>query len=338
MNESVFRIPFDIMYQEFLRVLLKIGFSSGRAAVCARIFAENSLDGVYSHGLNRFLPFVKLSAEKRIDIHAEPEKVASFGVLEQWDGHYAPGIIVALKCMDRAVAIAKEQGVGCVAVRNNSHWMRAGTYGLKAADAGCIGICFTNTGSIIPPWGSGEPRLGNNPVVFAVPHKNGPILLDIALAQFSNGKLQLHSRAGTPLPADGGYDTKGRLTNNADEIKKSKRVLPIGLWKGSGLAFMLEVIAVCLSGGKTTADLDKETTYDYGVSQVFIAIEPSAFWGADEMDQKIEEICAYYVSAAPLDAGEPVHYPGQGMKKTREQNLRLGIPSDRQFWEKIQQL
>ena len=69
----------------------------------------------------------------------------------------------------RAISIAKENGIGCVVLKNTNHWMRGGTYGWQAADAGCIGICFTNTIANMPPWGGKEPKLGNNPLVIAVP-------------------------------------------------------------------------------------------------------------------------------------------------------------------------
>ena len=138
------RIPFKKMKAEFERVLKKLGFTPAQVTLCAKVFSENSRDGIYTHGLNRFLPFIKLVVDKKINIHAEPKKISSFGVLEQWDGHYGPGMINASVCMRRAVAIAKQQGVGVVALRNNSHWMRGGTYGLMAVNAGCIGICSTN--------------------------------------------------------------------------------------------------------------------------------------------------------------------------------------------------
>ncbi|RPJ08669.1 MAG: 3-dehydro-L-gulonate 2-dehydrogenase [Spirochaetaceae bacterium] len=329
------------MLAEFERVLLSIGFSRERAGLCARVFARNSLDGVYSHGLNRFLPFVKRAEEGGIDIHAQPVCRASFGMLEQWDACRGPGPVMATHSMDRAIQLSYEHGAGIVGLRNTNHWMRAGTYGLLAAEAGCIGICFTNTIPIIPPWGSAERRLGNNPVVFAVPHRDGPILLDMSLAQFSNGKMHFYGREGRDLPVYGGYDMEGKLTLSPAEIKKSRRPLPIGLWKGTGLAFMLDLVAVCLSGGRSTADLSKEMEDDR-VSQVFIAMDPKKFWGEGEMDAKIDEMILHLLSAPPLpdsDAsckGETgVRYPGQGMMRLREENLRLGIPVDLEYWDQV---
>ena len=126
--------------------------------------------------------------------------MGAFGALEQWDGHLGPGPVNATLCMDRAIALSRQNGIGCVALKNTNHWMRAGTYGLQAADTGCIGICWTNTMPLMPPWGSAERKIGNNPLVLAVPRPEGHILLDMAMSQFSGGKLEIYRRRNQPLP------------------------------------------------------------------------------------------------------------------------------------------
>ena len=132
------RIPFDTLCAEFLRVLSAVGFPPGRAETCARLFAENSRDGVASHGLNRFPAFVASVKNGRIDPKAEPIKIQSRNSYEVWDGRMGAGNLNASDCMGRAIALAKESGLGCVALRNTNHWMRGGSYGWQAADAGCM--------------------------------------------------------------------------------------------------------------------------------------------------------------------------------------------------------
>lgn len=150
------RIPFSEMKEQLVKVLLNMGFIEERAQLCAKLFAEASLDGVYSHGLNRFPSFVDCIKKGDINIHAVPEIVQSYGVIERWDGKLGPGNINAHFCMERAVTLAKNQGMGCVALKNTSHWMRGGSYGWQAVEKGCIGICWTNTEPNLPPWGSAE--------------------------------------------------------------------------------------------------------------------------------------------------------------------------------------
>src|SRR5439155_10919673 len=112
--------------------------------------------------------------------------------LERWDGRRGPGNLNAYESMARAIAMARDHGIGCVALANTNHWMRGGTYGWQAADAGVIGICWTNTLANLPPWGAAEPRIGNNPLVIAVPRRGSGgahVVLDMAMSQFSYGAL-----------------------------------------------------------------------------------------------------------------------------------------------------
>src|SRR6185312_8910096 len=136
--------------------------------------------------------------------------------------------------MERAIDLSREHGIGCVALRNTTHWMRGGTYGWQAADAGMIGICWTNTMPNLPPWGDTVPRLGNNPLIVAVPRAGGHVVLDMAMSQFSYGALAAYRKRGELLPVDGGFDTAGNLTRDPGAIDRAQPPLPIGYWKGSG--------------------------------------------------------------------------------------------------------
>jgi len=328
------RVPFQQIYDEFYRVLVKNGFVSQNADLCARIFAESTRDGVHSHSLNRFPSFVQSINSDFVDIGATPERVGTFGALEQWDGRMGIGLLNASFCMDRALALARENGLGCVALKNTNHWMRAGSYGLQAADAGCIGICWTNTTRLMPPWGSAERRLGNNPLVVAVPRAQGHIILDMAMSQFANGKLQIYRDRGEDLPVEGGYDREGQPTTDAGAILDSQRPLPIGYWKGSGLAFVLDLIATLLSGGQSTQDISRRKD-EARVSQVFIALDVQSVAGEQILQQTVDAIVNDLHEAAPLEEGSPVTYPGERMLKIRQENLRLGVLVDPLFWQQI---
>src|SRR5258706_2411115 len=133
------RIPYEEVHALLLRVLLKIGFEIERATLCARLFTDTSRDGVYSHGLNRFPRFMDTIRTGVIDIHAQPRFVAGFGALERWDGRGGPGNLNAYECMERAISLSRKHGIGGVALANTNHWMRGGSYGWQAADAGVIG-------------------------------------------------------------------------------------------------------------------------------------------------------------------------------------------------------
>jgi len=186
------RVPFPELAATLSGILVRTGFDPARADHCARLFAETTRDGVYSHGVERFPRFFEMIRNGSVDIHATPERVQQLGAIERWDGRRGPGNLNAWSSMARAIELSSERGIGCVALANTNHWMRGGTYGWQAADAARIGICWTNTLANLPPWGAPVAAVGNNPLIIAVPRPAGPVVLDMAMSQFSYGALATH--------------------------------------------------------------------------------------------------------------------------------------------------
>ncbi len=332
------RVPYDELKNEFKRVLIKRGFEEEMAETAASIIADNSRDGVYSHGLNRFPSIVKAIDEGAIKPNMRPEKRNGIGALEQWDGQLGFGPTNATIAMERAVELAGEFGIGCVALNNTNHWLRGGSYGLKAANAGCIGICMTNTFPNMPAWGGTEKRIGNNPLIISIPQKNGGhVLLDMAQSLFSYGKLQTYSLAGEKLPFDGGYDSEGNLTNDPDAILNGGEVLPAGFWKGSGLSIAIDMVVSALSMGRSTFNMRMDAR-DEAISQVFIAINPTAYAGEDFAGEYITNMSEYIKTSAKMDNVPDILYPGERTAKTRKENLSKGIPVNEEIWETVKKL
>jgi 3-dehydro-L-gulonate 2-dehydrogenase len=200
--------------------------------------------------------------------------------------------------------------------------MRGGSYGWQAADAGVIGLCWTNTLPNLPPWGADTPRIGNNPIVIAVPRARGHVVLDMALSQFSFGALAGYRARGESLPVPGGFDRHGQLTQDPAEIEASRRALPIGFWKGSGLSILLDLVATMLSGGLATHEIAPDPEKESGLSQVFIAIDPAAVATAGEMTRVVESVLADL----------QVRFPGQRTADARMRHIADGIPVDSSAW------
>jgi 3-dehydro-L-gulonate 2-dehydrogenase len=309
------------------------GMKEDKATTCAKVFTENSIDGVYTHGVNRFPRFVQYIKDKHVITDAEPVLKSTFGAVEQWDGQSGPGITNALFCTERVKEIARKSGIGCVAIGNTNHWMRGGTYGWQAAKDGFAFICWTNTIANMPSWGAKDNRLGNNPLIFAVPFEEEAIVLDMAMSQFSFGKIELMKMQGEALPVAGGFDKNGDLSTDPVAITESGLLLPIGYWKGSGLSLLLDILAAILSGGLATNEISKLPA-EINVSQVFIAIDLSKLHNTSAIRQALENIIEDYKGAVPIE-GKSVRYPGEGVVKTRKENLEKGIPVNVQVWNEI---
>lgn len=318
-------------------VLLRHGFTEQRAPLCARLFVEASLDGVYSHGLNRFPQFIGAIAQGIVKPANEPSLVHAANNFENWDGNLGPGNLNAWACMERAIQLAKSSGMGAVSLRNTNHWMRGGNYGLQAANADCIGICMTNTKPNMPPWGGRETSIGNNPFIIAVPNKPYPFLLDMAMSQFSYGKMEVLEKSGEKLPFAGGFDTNHVLTDDPGAIIESELALPMGYWKGSGLALLIDLLVSTLSGGLTTPGIGRREE-EYGVSQLFIAFDLEQLADGDSRARIVNEVSASLLETAAMEEGGRVHYPGQRSWLRRQENERDGIPVDRATWAAIMAL
>lgn len=332
------RVSFEELKVEFKRVLIARGCDEATADLSAQLMTETSCDGVYSHGVNRFPRVVDYIEKGYIDVKARLSRTDGVGAFERWNGNLGLGNVNAKLSMDRAIELAREFGIGCVALANTNHWLRGGSYGWQAADAGCVGICWTNTQPNMPAWGARDRRIGNNPFIMAVPRDEGHVVVDMAMAQFSYGQMENKALRGELLPVPGGYDEQGQLSLDPNEISKTWRVLPIGYWKGSALSIVLDLVATVLSGGRSVTAVGKMTADEYGVSQMFIAIDARRIAGKEYLAAAVNEVIDNLHASVRVDPAKPVLYPGENSLSIRRVNQAKGIPVDDAVWAKIKSL
>lgn len=335
------RVSFDEMERELRRVFQACGMTPERAWICARVHTSATYDGVASHGINRVPRFVDYVRRGWVDVSAQPTLEKEMGAVRVYNGNLGPGVLNALFACDRAMELARQFGIGMVGLKNTTHWMRGGTYGLYAARRGYAAILWTNTEAVMPPWGSTQCRVGNNPFVLALPSPDGerPFLLDMALSQFSYGKLQTTRSRGERLPVPGGFDESGALTDDPAAIERTRRILPMGYWKGSALAFLLDILAAALTGGAATADLDAARQGSGGgCSQVIILIDPGQTTQAKDMADMLRRSVDFFQSGTPAPGGGRPHVPGAGCERFHADYDKNGILVDDAIWAEIQAL
>jgi 3-dehydro-L-gulonate 2-dehydrogenase len=316
------------------RLFAKCKFSKSNAELLAKVTTENTLFGINSHGVNRVPRFLDYLKKGLVNVDAVAEQVENFGSIERWDGQGGAGILNAVKCTERAVELAKETGMGLVALRNTNHWMRGGYYGWQAANENCISILFTNTQPNMPAWGGKESRIGNNPFVVSIPREEGHVVLDMALSQFAFGKINEYKLRGEQLPYPGGWDEEGNLSRDPEKILKKERALPIGYWKGSALSIVLDMLATLLSAGNSTYRIGMEDD-ETAISQVFLCIYPEVF--ADKLLQQklLQEIIQYTHDITPMERGARTYYPGERSAMAYKNNLKNGMEVDEGVWQSI---
>jgi len=327
----------DDLRSTFRDILLRDGLSPDLAEKCVEVFTDNTRLGVYSHGVNRFPRFVEQLRAGHLKAAAKPVRTLSLGAVERWDGGSGIGIVNAREMSDRAMELATEHGVGLVAIGHTNHWMRGGTWGGRIAERGFLGICWTNTIAIMPPWGGTEPRVGNNPLVIGVPG-DPPTIVDMACSLFSWGKLDTTRLAGGLTPVDAGYDAEGKLSRDPAAVLATQRLLPTGFWKGSGLSIVLDMAVTLLSGGLSVAEITADQSAEFNLSQVFVAVDIDRMVERGDRDAKLARIREYVTSSAPVDPAHPIRLPGHDFARRAEAHDRDGVPVADEVWERVKAL
>jgi 3-dehydro-L-gulonate 2-dehydrogenase len=157
----------------------------------------------------------------------------------------------------------------------------------------------------------------------------------MAMSQFSYGTLESYRKRGEQLPVDGGFDEAGNLTRDPGAIERSWRPLPIGYWKGSGLAIVLDMISAVMAMGQATHQLAPDPLLEVGISQIFLTMNPKALGPTPRTDQIADEIVASLHNTTPATEGRRVRYPGEQTLRVRQENDKLGLPVEPAVWEQI---
>ncbi len=329
------RLPFNEVQAVLKQVLMAHGCNNIQAEKVAHEMARNSLEGTYTHGVNRFARLIHNIDEGIVLPGVSPTLISGFGGIENYDGGMGLGITNAWFAMDRAIELSQTNGMGLVALRNTNHWLRAATYGYQACDAGMAAMCFTNTMPNMPTWGAVDSRIGNNPLVMAFPRKEGHVIVDMACSQFSYGALELAKLQGQQMPIDAGFDENGQLTRDPEKVIASRRILPTGYWKGAALSFLLDTFAACFSLGNSVAGIGRLPGDEHGVSQVFMAINHKKIAPERESEAILEDALQDLLASKKDEKTDRIIYSGQKTVEICADNLKNGIPIDERVWDAI---
>jgi LDH2 family malate/lactate/ureidoglycolate dehydrogenase len=310
-------------------ILVAHGLSGEDAAIVAGCLVSADLRGVDTHGLCR-LP-IYLDRLRRGLINPRPalapQRVTP--VAASLDGKDGFGFVVGRTAMREAIDMAREFGIGIVSVRRSTHFGMAASYVLQALDAGFISFVFSNASPAMPPWGGRTALLGTNPFAAGAPAgEHPPFLLDMSPAVAARGKIRRAERRGEKIPLGYALDGEGRATTDP-KAALGGVVLPIGTYKGSGLAMLMDILGGVISGAAYGGDVgDQYKVFDrpQNVGHFFLAMKPDLFVPAEEycarMDTLIERVRA---SPTAADSNE-VLMPGDPERRIEETRRSTGIP------------
>lgn len=324
------RVDYDDLDRFTCQIFRACGMSPEHAAILANNLVEGELHGLGSHGVSRLLPiYVRRLQQGGMNPRPNVRVVSrnkTTGVVEGDDG---PGAIVGQRAMDLVLEMAREHGSGWVAARNSSHFGAAFLYARRALPEGMIGLSTTAAIPMVLPYGGRAPALGTNPICVAVPGgERGDLILDMATSVVARGKVQLAVLEHKDIPLGWAVDREGRPTTSAVEGARGY-LLPLGGYKGYGLAAVAEVFSSVLSGAAIGAQIgamftDLDTPQRMG--HFFGALDVAGFMPLDEFRRRMDELVAY-LKSAPLQEGvEEILIPGEPEARKAAEYRAAGIP------------
>jgi LDH2 family malate/lactate/ureidoglycolate dehydrogenase len=253
------------------------------------------------------------------------------------DGHKGFGQVIAARAMDRAIAKARDIGIGMVGVRHSNHLGITAYHAMRASDQRMIGLCLTNAGPEMAPWGGITPTIGTNPWGIAAPTDLGyPLVLDMALSTSGKGMIRWHQREGKPVPTDWAFDKDGNLTDDPTAAMEGPLV-PIGAFKGTGLSIMTDILCGVLTGAAFgLTPYGDPTNHDVGHMVIAIAIE--RFLDYDEYLARTRRFCDELKASALAPGFEEILLPGELEHRRAVARLANGIDLDLETVDTLREL
>ena len=294
---------------------------------------EADLRGLASHGMVRVPPYVRALAAGVVNPRPRVEASREFGATALVDGDNGHGVVIGQIATDWAVELAREHGVGVVAVRNSNHTGMLAVHVLRAAQHDMIGYFTSNGPAIMAPHGGREPRMGNAPFAYAIPRRTGePIVLDMASSQVARGKVRMHADRGEPIPEGWAIDARGVPTRDAAAAMEGS-VVPMAGYKGYGIAFVTEILASVLPGANLSVEMPRafleagSTMLDsWGSGHLAMAINVEAFADPEEFKTGVDRLVAYMKETPLAEGADSILVPGEPESITRRDRIENGIP------------
>jgi ureidoglycolate dehydrogenase (NAD+) len=243
------------------------------------------------------------------------------------EGDAGMGQLVAVRAMQEAISLAKQNGVGAVVARNSSHCGACAYFVELATREGMIGVALTHTDPIMVPPGMKRIFLGSNPIAFGAPGGNGPpVIVDMSTTHAAWGKVIVARQEGKPIPPDWGIDAQGKPTTDAE---RAVALAPTGGHKGYALALMIEILCAHLAGvpfglhvTKMYGELDKPRN----LGHFMLALDVARFTDLALFQSQIDSFLKEIRNQEPADPARPPLAPGDPERQTAEQRARNGIP------------
>ncbi len=310
------------------------------AKISAEYLVKAELLGAPSHGLARLKMYCKRINKKIINPNPRIKIKKISQSISHIDANNAIGFVGADLGIKTAIKNAKKTGIGLVAVKNSGHYGLSIFYAEQAVKKNLLVLCFTNAPPAIAPYGAKKSLFGTNPICFGTPTGNKvPFILDTSVSMINRGKIRIAAKLGHKIPLGVALDKFGKPTTDAKKALKGVQ-LPIASFRGSGLAWMVDIMSGVLTGashaGKVKDPFD-DFTGPQNVGHLFLVIKPNLFVGRNYI-KRIKENIRTIKKLPKIKGVNEILYPGQGMISRYKRNLKKGIVISKNILEDLNKL
>ncbi len=347
MTEPLVTIPVAPLGGFIADMFSRAGTSRAEAERIAHHLIGANLAGHDSHGVIRAPRYVQWLQDGFVVADATLQVVKDSPTHAVVDGGFGFGQTIGPLAVDLGIAKARAAGMAVIALRNSGHVGRIGDWAERAAAAGLVSIHFVNVaqGELVAPFGGVDRRFSTNPMCVGAPQPGAdPLILDFATSLVAEGKVLVASNGGKPLPPGALIDPDGALSANPETLygpiagssvrdasQGPGALRAFGDHKGSGIAFMCEILAGCLTGGPTSGPIQAGKRGRIGNGMLSIYLDPGHF-GAERFAEAARDYARYVKASRPAAAGGEVLVPGEPEARTRAARQLGGIPLQGITW------
>ena len=340
-------VPAEALRQFVAALFRAAGCQAEEAARIGHHLVSANLTGHDSHGVIRVPRYVQWLNEGRVRAGQSLTVVTESPTHAVVDGNQGFGQTIGPLAVDLGINKARAAGLAVIGLRNTGHIGRIGDWGERAADAGLVSIHMVNVGlgEIVAPYGGVDRRFGTNPLCIGVPQTDGPhLLLDFATSEVAEGKVLVASNGGKPVPHGALITPEGELSSDPtvlygpiegthlrDPGNGKGALRAFGDHKGSGIAFMCEILAGVFTGSPTAGPVPGGKRGGIVNGMLSIYLDPGHF-GAAGFARTARDYAEYVKSSRPASSGGSVLVPGDKENQTRESRLQDGIPIQITTW------
>jgi len=308
------------------KIFIKHKLRAKHAEISARALINAEIVGAYGHGLSRLKMYCDRIKKKVINPKPKIRIKKISESISHIDADNSIGFVAADIAIKKAILNAKKTGIGLVAVKNSGHYGLSGYYAEQAVNKNLVTMIYTNAPPAIAPHGARKSLFGTNPICFGTPSgSRAPYILDTSISMMNRGKIRFASKNNQKLPIGVALDKFGQPTTDANKALKGVQ-LPIAGFRGSGLAWMIDILSGVLTGGNHAGGV-KDPFEDFSgpqnIGHLFITFKTNLF--VKDYNKRIKDNIKIVKRLPKVKGIKEIMYPGQNKYKRYKKNFRKEI-------------